>query len=116
MTQKMTLCTLPGSMHPGVMDYGEVAPADVIAMARRWAANDKARAEEILAATDSDFRVALVEGIHKQRPLKLIQEGRAASCDTHPKGGDAKQAPCASMGSAVPREDEADAQKEYPNG
>jgi len=34
----------------------------------------------------------------------------AASADTLPKGGDAKQAPCVSKGSAVPNEDSGDAQ------
>ena len=40
----------------------------------------------------------------------------AASVDTHPKGGDAKQAPCASMGSAVGSEADETPNLDSPSG
>lgn len=78
----MTLLTLPGGSYSGVMDHGEVAPSEIIAMARRWATQQKAEAEECLAASDDDFKIEIVEGVHIQRHKRLIQPGRAA--DTYP--------------------------------
>lgn len=77
MARRMTLCILPQSKDIGVMDHGEVAPAEVIAMAKRWAADAKERAEEVLAAADDEFRVTVVDGVHVQHPVRTLQEGRA---------------------------------------
>jgi len=79
--EKMTTIRLPSGLSAGFMDYGEQDAATMIATYRSMAERDKAAAEEILAASDADFRIEVVRGKLVERPVRLIQEGRAHTPD-----------------------------------
>lgn len=79
MTALLTRVTLPGAKAcKGIMDWGKIPVTDMIAQLRQHAAHLRAQADEIEAAADADFRVDLVEGVHRNRLIEVFQEGRPA--------------------------------------
>jgi len=74
MSEKMTRIRLPGQRAwSGLQDWGEHSAAEIIALARHYAAHLRNQAELIDAATDEEFQVDLVRGVHRQHLLKSIQ-------------------------------------------
>lgn len=78
MSRRLTEINLPGVWGAGIGDWGLKSVPEMIAELRRYAAEEKARAEAILAAADSDFRVVTFLGAHKRAALDVLQEGRDA--------------------------------------
>ena len=77
MGERMTSVHLPGMRHgAGVAEYGRKTPAEMVAMLRKYAEANKAEAEQILAATDEEFRVETYTGVWVQRNREVLQEGR----------------------------------------
>lgn len=77
MSERMTGITLPGSSYTGLADWGRKTPEEMIRQIRVHAESMKLQAEEILAATDSDFRIQTYTGVHVQRNRETLQEGRS---------------------------------------
>jgi hypothetical protein len=80
-SERMTTIRLPSGKDGGFMDYGDKPADEMVAAYRQIAADMKERAEEILAAADSDFRIEVVRGVHVQHPVRLIQKGRDHTAD-----------------------------------
>lgn len=80
---RLTGIELPGTLDPGVADYGRKTASQMIALYRRKAQRELAVATAILAANDEDFRVTTYRGVYVQRDLQVVQEGR-----TFEAGGD----------------------------
>lgn len=74
----MTSIELPGQFGGGIADWGIKTPSDMIAMLRSHASEQKRIAEEILSASDGDFRIQTYKGPYVQRDRKTIQAGRKA--------------------------------------
>ena len=70
MSEKMTSITLPGTQ--GFMDWGYKSHAEMIAAYRGIAERQKAEAELIIAADDSEFIVEQHTGMHKRRNVVRI--------------------------------------------
>lgn len=78
MTERLTRITLPGAKaSKGLMDWGKLSTAEMVEQLRQHAAHLRAQAEEIETAADADFKVDLVEGVHRQRLIEAIQPGRS---------------------------------------
>lgn len=78
MSERLTSIKLPGVFGSGIADYGRKTAPEMIAQLRRYAENQRAVAEAILAADDDDFCVTTYLGVHVQRQRETIQIGRAA--------------------------------------
>jgi len=81
MTEKMTVIRLPSGKDAGFMDYGEQTAEAMISTYRKMAADMRERADEIDAASDSDFRVEVVRGKIVEHPVHVLQEGRPHTPD-----------------------------------
>lgn len=77
MTEKLTRITLPGrTAFRGLMDWGELTPAQMIAQARVHARHLRSEAEAIERAADADFQVDVVRGSVVQRYVKTLQHAQ----------------------------------------
>ena len=70
MSEKMTSITLPGTQ--GFMDWGYKERAEMIATYRTIAERQKAEAELVIAAADSDFTVEQHTGMHRKHNVVKI--------------------------------------------
>jgi hypothetical protein len=77
MADRLTGIDLPGVWGSGLADWGRKDPAEMIKMLRAKAADDKATAEKILAASDADFHIQTYVGVHRRRQVEVLQQGRA---------------------------------------
>lgn len=77
MSERMTSITLPGSRHCGLADWGRKTPEEMIRQIRAHAEHMKVEAEEIISASDLEFRVQTYTGVHVQRNRETLQPGRA---------------------------------------
>lgn len=76
MSDRMTDIALPGMWGAGWAEYGRKTVPEMVAEIRRFAADQKAAAEAILAASDDDFRVVTYVGVHARRKSEILQEGK----------------------------------------
>ncbi len=76
MSEILTRIRLPGKRHGGFMDRGRHTAAAMIATMRRHAEYQKAEAEAVLSASDTDFRVDVVRGSCVQRVIEVLQTPR----------------------------------------
>lgn len=72
MSEIMTVARLPNVFGAGLMDYGRLTRAEIIAKLRAHAQHEKERAEKILAAADGDFDCCIVRGVHVQRLIERL--------------------------------------------
>lgn len=76
-SEKMTSITLGrDSAFNGVAEWGECSIKHMVEVARKHSKWLRAQADAIDAAADSDFHVETYRGVHVQRNLKVLQEGR----------------------------------------
>lgn len=74
MSEKLTRIRLPGnSAFKGLQDWGERSAAEMIALARNYAAHLRAQAEAVEAAADADFQVDIVRGVYVQHHVRELQ-------------------------------------------
>ena len=76
MSERLTSIYLAGSKHPGYADYGRKTPIEMIEAFRSHARYMRDRAEEILAASDADFRVETHMGVHVRKSVEVLQNGK----------------------------------------
>ena len=76
MSERLTSIDLPGVFNSGLADWGRKTPAEMIAMLREKAADDKATAEAILAAPDEYFHVQTYVGVHVRKDRTVLRQGR----------------------------------------
>ena len=76
MAERMTTITLPGV--GGFQDYGRQSVEHMIALYRTYAEHRLREAQAVLAAADQDFRVYTHTGVHVERDVAVLQEGRIA--------------------------------------
>lgn len=76
MSERMTSINLPGLFGGGIAEWGLKTPAEMLAMIRNYATDQKRMAEEILSAGDGDFRIETYKGPHARIDLRIIQNGR----------------------------------------
>jgi len=78
MADRMTSIQLPGtSGNSALADYGRKTVPEMVELIRARAQAMKAEAEAILAAADTDFRVATYVGVYVQRDYVLLQRGKS---------------------------------------
>jgi hypothetical protein len=70
MSEIMTVASLP--KEAGLMDYGRLTRNEIIRRTREMAMHQKERAERILAASDEEFDVRVVRGVHKQKLIERL--------------------------------------------
>ena len=70
MTDIMTIASLP--KESGLMEYGRLTRAEIITRTRQMAKHQKERAERILAASDDEFDVRVVRGVHKRQLIERL--------------------------------------------
>lgn len=75
MSEKLTLIKL-GKAGPGILEWGEVDPKEMIARIRRHAAIMREEVELIENASDEDFQIDVVRGSAVQHHVKTLQQGR----------------------------------------
>ena len=68
--------SLTGLFGSGIADWGTKTPSEMLAMIRDHASEQRRIADEILNASDSEFRIETYLGPHAQRDRKIIQAGR----------------------------------------
>lgn len=78
MSERMTSISLRGSTHNGLADWGRKSAEEMIQQFRDHAQLQKQAAEEVLAASDEDFRVETYTGVYVQRNKEVIQPGKQA--------------------------------------
>jgi hypothetical protein len=76
-TRRLTSVRLPGARAAGLMNDGTVSAPEMIRQYREYAERQLAEAEAILGADDAEFRVTVVDGVHVERHVRTVQEGRA---------------------------------------
>lgn len=76
MTERLTSIRLPGSIDPGLADWGRKSPSEMIAMYREHAEHQLKCAQEVLSATDDNFRIETYVGVHVRRKAEILQEGK----------------------------------------
>ena len=72
----MTAIRLPGLWGGGIAEWDKVPVAEMIERYRDYAERMKKDAEEVLSASDADFRIETYRGPHAQRDRQILQEGR----------------------------------------
>ena len=80
MSEKLTRIRLPGQRDwVGLMDWGDVDAAAMIAQARRSAADHRAMAAALDAAADGDFQIDVVRGSLVQHHVREVQKSARAT-------------------------------------
>jgi hypothetical protein len=70
MSDILTSCHLKGV--GGMVDWGRLTRAEIIAKTRDMARHDKERAEKILAARDEDFDCRIIRGPRVRRLVERL--------------------------------------------
>jgi hypothetical protein len=78
MADRLTEIKLPGCNNSGLADWGELTAPEMIKKLRDYATHFKQVWEKVLSASDEDFHIEIVEGVHVRRRVKILQEGRKA--------------------------------------
>lgn len=74
MSEKMTRVRLPGQgVFIGIQDWGDVDVSEMINQVRWYADHLRAEIAAIDAASDDEFQVEVVKGVHRQRLLNVKQ-------------------------------------------
>lgn len=76
MAERITSIHLRGSTHSGMAESGRKSAEEMIRELRDFARRQKQAAEEVLTASDEDFRVETYVGVFRQRNKEIIQSGR----------------------------------------
>jgi len=74
MTEKLTRIVL--GKGPGILEWGEVDPKEMIARLRKHATSMRKEAEAIEGASDEDFQIDIVRGSVVQHHVKTLQNAR----------------------------------------
>ncbi|MDB5707823.1 MAG: hypothetical protein JWN66_4939 [Sphingomonas bacterium] len=75
MARKMTRIALPdGKMLVGLADWDEQSADEMIKQIRRYAADMRAKVEEIEQSADADFQIDIVRGLHCPRHVSVVQQ------------------------------------------
>ncbi len=75
MARKMTRISIPGSkVFVGLADWDEQPASEMIRQIRSYAADLRAKAEEIERAADADFQIDIVRGVHCPKHVAVVQK------------------------------------------
>lgn len=79
MSDRMTSITLPFSGITGIAEWGRKTPDVMIGILRDYAKCQLKEAQEILAASDNDFKIETYLGAYVRKNREVLQIGRAAA-------------------------------------
>lgn len=72
MSNILTVASVPGVFGGGYMDWGRLSREEIIKRTRAVATHEKEKWEAVLAASDEQFDVKVVQGVHTQKLLERL--------------------------------------------